>query len=158
MLVDLRSPTGVVRQVWGSALRANRTMADALTAATNDAIARGAGMMPFPQQSVAVAATAPAATRGEAAPILASVLVADDEHLNCKLVARWLGKQGVSVISVEDGKDVVEKCIKNGMPCRPCPVAVPAAVLMRSRRPGERYDVLLLDENMRFMNGASLLH
>ena len=59
--------------------------------------------------------------------MLHQVYVADDEPLNRKLLDRWLRKEQIEVQCGEDGADVVEQCISKG----------------------SKFDILLLDENMR---------
>jgi CheY-like chemotaxis protein len=50
-----------------------------------------------------------------------------------QLIERWLRKEGVDVITGEDGEDLVELMITKG----------------------KRFDIVLLDENMRRMNGSA---
>jgi CheY-like chemotaxis protein len=63
---------------------------------------------------------------------LRRVLAVDDEPVNLALVRRFLEREGVEVILGEDGHDLVDIMVKRG----------------------ERFDVVLLDEHMRRMNGS----
>lgn len=63
---------------------------------------------------------------------LRRVLAVDDEPVNLALVRRFLEREGIEVILGEDGHDLVDIMVKRG----------------------ERFDVVLLDEHMRRMNGS----
>ena len=61
-----------------------------------------------------------------------NVLAVDDDDINLKLILRALRRAGIEAEGAEDGQDVIEVCVKQG----------------------KRFDLILLDENMRFMNGT----
>ena len=63
---------------------------------------------------------------------LRRVLAVDDEPVNLALVRRFLERDGVEVVLGEDGHDLVDIMVKRG----------------------ERFDIVLLDEHMRRMNGS----
>jgi CheY-like chemotaxis protein len=63
---------------------------------------------------------------------LRRVLAVDDEPVNLRLVKRFLEKERIEVVMGEDGHDLVDIMVKRG----------------------ERFDVVLLDEHMRRMNGS----
>uniref|UniRef100_A0A061RT08 histidine kinase n=1 Tax=Tetraselmis sp. GSL018 TaxID=582737 RepID=A0A061RT08_9CHLO len=74
---------------------------------------------------------APAPARPEGG--MRTVLVVDDDPVNTKVLYRALSKAGLEVVIGEDGQDVVQLCINEG----------------------KRFDMALLDENMRHMNGTT---
>lgn len=60
------------------------------------------------------------------------ILAVDDDPINIKMLCRNLVREGLDVTTGEDGRDVVRMCVNEG----------------------RRFDLLLLDENMRHMNGS----
>ena len=62
-----------------------------------------------------------------------SVLVVDDDLVNIKVLSRVLKKKGLDITTGEDGIDIIDQCIKQG----------------------KRFDLILVDENMRHMNGST---
>jgi hypothetical protein len=82
------------------------------------------------------AAEGDAAAAGAApeAPPPASVLIVDDDNINVKVLQRAFVKvDGFKVTTGEDGQDMVRLLVNQNM----------------------RFDVVLLDENMRHMNGST---
>ena len=63
---------------------------------------------------------------------LGTVLIVDDEAVNCKLLERWLKKAGATVTLAEDGEDIIALMVDGD----------------------KTFDAVLVDENMRRMNGV----
>ena len=63
---------------------------------------------------------------------LGTVLIVDDEAVNCKLLERWLKKAGAAVTLAEDGEDIIALMVDGD----------------------KTFDAVLVDENMRRMNGV----
>jgi signal transduction histidine kinase/CheY-like chemotaxis protein len=85
------------------------------------------------QGKSATSATAGAAAKELAASSLSSVLVVDDDKINVKVLKRIFVKaEGIVVTTGEDGTDVVRLLVNQNL----------------------RFDAVLLDENMRHMNGS----
>ena len=84
----------------------------------------------------AVDPAAPVAQSDELPPkALDNVLVVDDDLVNVKMIQRVLVKKGLQVTGKEDGQDIMDLCINNG----------------------QRFDMILVDENMRHMNGSAAI-
>ena len=63
---------------------------------------------------------------------LETILVVDDDLVNVKMIQRILKKNGLQPLGKEDGQDIIDLCLCNG----------------------QRFDMILVDENMRYMNGS----
>nr|AIS82727.1 phytochrome [Tetraselmis astigmatica] len=148
---------GVVRQQWGGAQLGEAGLGEALAAATDDGMrniiqaASPSGIRPLlftgqPESQACTPAMAqPSASMpqdptpsssGEALPShLTHVLVVDDDHINIKVMSRALTRGRLKITSGEDGEDIVRLCVVEG----------------------KRFDLVLVDANMRHMQGTTAI-